>query len=69
METTAAGRVLTEAKVENIYDLFEMGQGKRTDDQVRRIVVADALVDAGATTLGLPTRMMALRQPCGRRRG
>jgi predicted aspartyl protease len=55
---TAMGRVLTEAKIENIYDLHEVSQGTRSDDQVRRIVVSDALVDSGATTLSLPTRLI-----------
>lgn len=52
------GRVLTEATVENLGDLFEVHRGIRSTDQVRRIVVTDALVDTGATTLALPTRLL-----------
>ncbi len=56
METETMGRVTAEAKIENLVDLYESRQGRRPDDQVRRIIVADALVDSGATTLALPTR-------------
>ena len=35
-----------------------MKRGKLTSDQVRRIVVQDALVDTGATTLALPPSMI-----------
>lgn len=52
------GRVRTEATVENIKDLWAAEFGHRAPDQVRRIVVKDALVDAGATTLALPPRLI-----------
>lgn len=58
METVTMGRVLTEATVVNLSDLYEAQQGKRPEDQVRRVVVPDALVDTGATTLALPTRFI-----------
>lgn len=52
------GRVRTEVKVENMKDLWDNETGRREADQVRRIVVKDALVDTGATTLALPTRLI-----------
>lgn len=54
METTM-GRVLTSVKIENLGDLSEAQRGLRAADDVRCIVVEDALVDTGATTLALPT--------------
>jgi predicted aspartyl protease len=52
------GRVLTEATIENLQDLWDAERGLRSPDQVRRITVQDALVDTGATTLALPTRLI-----------
>src|SRR5689334_15888802 len=58
METAAMGRVLTEATIENSGDLWNADQGTLPADQVRRVTVTDALVDTGATTLGLPTGLI-----------
>ena len=58
METETMGRVLTEATIENLGDLWMVEQGVRTAEQVRRLVIPDALVDTGATFLSLPTRMI-----------
>jgi predicted aspartyl protease len=58
METNAMGRVLTEATIENLEDLWAVKRGLLPAEQVRRIVVADALVDTGATLLSLPTRLI-----------
>ena len=52
------GRVLTEAFVENLKDLWAVETGLLTLDQARRVTVADALVDTGATLLSLPTRLI-----------
>jgi predicted aspartyl protease len=52
------GRVLTEAIIENLGDLFDVQRGLRPPDDVRRITVKDALVDTGATTLALPSRLI-----------
>jgi predicted aspartyl protease len=57
METTM-GRVLTQVKIENLGDLIEVKRGSRSDDQVRRVTLDDALVDTGATTLALPARII-----------
>ncbi len=58
METATMGRVLTEATIENLEDLWAVKQGLRAPEEVRRLSVADALVDTGATTLALPTRLI-----------
>jgi len=58
METQTMGRVLTEATIENLEDLWAVKRGLLTADQARRITVADALVDTGATLLSLPTRLI-----------
>lgn len=58
METETLGRVLTEATIENLEDLWAVKRGLLPPEQVRRITVADALVDTGATLLSLPTRLI-----------
>jgi len=37
METEAVGRVVTEARVENLKDLWAVEQGLRPEDQARSI--------------------------------
>jgi predicted aspartyl protease len=58
METETIGRVLTEATIENIEDLWAVKRGLMTDQEARRIMLSDALVDTGATLLSLPTQMI-----------
>jgi predicted aspartyl protease len=58
METETMGRVLTEATIENLKDLWTVEEGRLSPDQVRRVTVPDALVDTGATSLALPTRLV-----------
>lgn len=58
MESEMMGRVVTEACVENLEDLWAVKRGLLPADQVRRLVVPDALVDTGATLLSLPTRLI-----------
>ena len=58
METTTMGRVLTEATIENLQDLWDVRRGMLSADAVRRVIVPDALVDTGATMLSLPTRLI-----------
>jgi predicted aspartyl protease len=58
METEAMGRVLTEATIENLKDLWEAERGLRPPDQVRRITVTDALVDTWATLVSIPSRLV-----------
>jgi len=58
METGTLGRVLTEATIENLKDLWAVESGMKPPEQARRLTVADALVDTGATLLSLPTRLI-----------
>ncbi|MGH7194911.1 MAG: aspartyl protease [Candidatus Saccharimonadales bacterium] len=58
METDAMGRVLTEATFENLEDLWAAKRGLLAPEQVRSVVVSDALADTGATLLSLPTRLI-----------
>jgi predicted aspartyl protease len=53
------GKVIVTARIENLVDLAEVAQGKRSPDQVRSVEVPDALVDTGATYLGLPKQLIA----------
>jgi hypothetical protein len=55
METAEMGRVLVEAKVENLQDLWDVKRGLLTPDKVRTITIPDALVDSETTGLSLPT--------------
>ncbi|MFO0970375.1 MAG: aspartyl protease family protein [Gemmataceae bacterium] len=52
------GRVLTEATVENLKDLWAVETAAIAPDKARKITIADALVDTGATLLSLPTRLI-----------
>jgi predicted aspartyl protease len=52
------GRVRTEVMVENMFDLWDVKKNVLNPDQVRRLIVKDALVDTGATSLALPTRLI-----------
>jgi predicted aspartyl protease len=52
------GRVLTDATIENIKDVWDAERSLILPDQVRRVSVTDALVDTGATLLSLPTKMI-----------
>ena len=58
METAVMGRVLTEATIENLQDLWDVQRGRLPPGQSRSITVPDALVDTGATTLALPARLI-----------
>ncbi|MFO0887701.1 MAG: aspartyl protease family protein [Isosphaeraceae bacterium] len=58
MVTTTMGRVILTAKVENLFDLHAREHGLLPADRVRTVEVTDALVDTGATTLLLPSRMI-----------
>lgn len=58
METLTMGRVLTEATIENLKDLWAVESGLLPLENARREVVTDALVDTGATLLSLPTSLI-----------
>ncbi len=55
---TKMGRVLTAIKAENLEDLFAVKRGLIRPADVRSVRVKEALVDTGATTLSLPTRLI-----------
>lgn len=59
METAAMGKVTVAATVENLDDRFAARKGLLAEAQVRRVEVADALIDTGATGLLLPSRLIA----------
>ncbi len=52
------GRVTVSAKVENALDSARARAGEIPPDAVRTIQITDALVDTGASTLGLPKAML-----------
>jgi predicted aspartyl protease len=58
METQEIGRVLVEAAVENLKDAWDAERGMLAADDVRRVVVREALGDTGATSLSLPTGLI-----------
>ncbi len=59
MEAATVGRVLTEATIENLKDLWDAERGRMPTAEVRRAFVANALADCGATLLSLPTSLIA----------
>jgi predicted aspartyl protease len=52
------GRVLTDATIENLKDIWAVEQKMIPADQARRVTVSDAHVDTGATLLSLPTHVI-----------
>ncbi len=58
MATETMGRVITEACIENLMDLWDVQRGIKPADQARRLLIQDALVDTGATLLSMPTRLI-----------
>ena len=59
MENATMGKVLVQAVVENLDDLFAVRKGLLPAEQVRRVEVDDALIDSGATGLMVPTRLIS----------
>lgn len=58
METPIMGKVLVTGLFENMADLVLVDEGIIPPDRIRRIEVHDALVDTGATSLCMPTRLI-----------
>lgn len=58
METETMGRVLVQAKIENLGDLFMLDRGLIKPEEVRTVVVDQALIDTGATALSLPKSLI-----------
>jgi clan AA aspartic protease len=59
MGTDTMGKVLVSAKIENLEDQYAAYRGQLAADQVRTLVVDDAVVDTGATGLMIPARLVA----------
>jgi predicted aspartyl protease len=60
METETIGRVMTEATIESLKDLWDVERGQLTADKAKRVTVSDALVDTGATLLSMPSKLIQL---------
>jgi hypothetical protein len=58
MEQEMAGRVLTEATLVNLYDVWEAERGFISPENVRRITVTDARVDTKALMLSASARLI-----------
>jgi predicted aspartyl protease len=56
--TKVMGRVLTSAKIVNLRDAWDAERGRIPPDEVRQVTVDDALIDTGASSLVLPTRLI-----------
>ena len=56
--TRRYGRVTIAAEIVNNFDLGKVAAGELAEDAVRRIEVADALIDTGATSLCLPASLI-----------
>ncbi len=50
------GKVLVTARIESLDDLFRVRTGDRSEAEVRRVEVPDALIDTGAFGLLIPMR-------------
>ena len=58
METAEVGRVVTEARIESLKDLWDVERGLLAAGKARAVSVPDALVDTGALNLSLPTNLI-----------
>jgi predicted aspartyl protease len=58
MESETMGRVVVEAKIENLLDRMQADQNERSEEDVRSVFVHNALVDTGATFLSLPSSLI-----------
>ena len=60
LEVEPVGRVTTRIQIENLEDLWAARNGRMKKEDVRRVDVMEALVDAGCTMLALPKRYIDL---------
>jgi hypothetical protein len=58
-KTSETGRILVTAKIENLGDLYEVEAGNLEPDQVRTLVINNALVDNSVTRLAMPANLVA----------
>jgi predicted aspartyl protease len=54
MGASTMGKVLVEARVTNLKDAWDAERGLKSPADIRSAIVANALVDSGATLLALP---------------
>ncbi len=52
------GRVTCQATIENAVDAALVRSGREPKGSIRQVTVNDALVDTGASTLGLPKKIL-----------
>jgi len=52
------GRVNVRARLEYVEDALRAARGELPSDEVRTVVVEDALIDTGCTTVGLPSSLI-----------
>lgn len=57
-EPAKMGRVTTQVTIEDLKDLLDVKEGLRAPGDVRSVVVSEALVDTGASSLSLPTTLI-----------
>ena len=53
------GQATTEVTITNLCDLLEVRAGDRLPEDVRKVVVRDAIVDTGVTSMMLPQKLIA----------
>ena len=58
MATKTMGKTLVKARISNLNDWLDLKAGKKNPDEVRSIVVEDALVDTGAKMVSMPKRLI-----------
>ena len=59
MKGATMGHVMVKAKVENIFDWAKAHETKgKKKPRIRTVIIPDAMVDTGATSLCLPARMV-----------
>jgi hypothetical protein len=58
MAAQTVGRATAEATIESLMDLYASQHGLITADQIRRVVIPDALVDDDTMLLSLPSSLI-----------
>ena len=58
MESATMGGVTTEARVTSLRDLCLSQSGHLPAEQIRQVIISNALVDTRTTMLSLPTRLI-----------
>jgi hypothetical protein len=58
MEQVDMGRITVHAEIENLFDIAAVEEGRRSVEDIRRVEVDDALVDAGATLFSMPKELI-----------